>query len=364
MNKITYIFSGGRINKVNSNAYAEEFFYGYKYLEHKNHNISIIEFSDIPRFLSKIEHKLSKVFSLPLYIFSTLTKKNLKSIKETDNLILVSESAGFASLLPLIFFKKKYNVKTHMFVMGLYSKKINFKIFKTFHNAWISLLVRYLDKLYFLGVEEYNIAKIKIKNHEKIVFKPFHIDCKFWNHKDITSFDKKQILFVGNDGNRDFNLLINIAKLMSDQKFTFVSSNDKLLDLELPNVTVLKGSWKDGVISDLDLKEIYQDSKLVILPLKNSTQPSGQSVALQSMAIGIPVLITKTDGFWDKENFNDNENILFESSSNPNFWVNKINFLLKNRELLNKISKNAYNLVNEKYNMEEFNKYLEKELGL
>ena len=364
MNKITYIFSGGRINKVDNNAYAEEFFYGYKYLEEKHYNVSIVEFNDIPNFLSKIEHKLSKAFSLPLYIFSTANKKNLKLIKETDNLILISESAGFASLLPLIFFKKKYNIKTHMFVMGLYSKKIKFKIFKKFHYAWISLLVRYLDKLYFLGNEEYNIAKNKVKNHEKLVFKPFHIDCKFWNSNDLTNLNKNQILFIGNDGNREFDLLINIARLMSDKEFIFVSSNEKLLDLELPNVTVLRGSWKDGAMSDLDLKKIYQDSKLVILPLKNSTQPSGQSVALQSMSMGIPVLITKTDGFWDKENFNDNENILFESSSNPDFWVNKINYFLKNTELLNKISKNAYNLVYEKYNMEEFNKYLEKELGL
>ena len=48
-----------------------------------------------------------------------------------------------------------------MFVMGLYSKKINFKIFKIFHNAIISLLVSYLDNLYFLGVKEYNIAKVE-----------------------------------------------------------------------------------------------------------------------------------------------------------------------------------------------------------
>ena len=364
MNKITYIFSGGRINKIDNNAYAEEFFYGYKYLEDKNHNISVVEFSDTPSFLNKIEHKISRAFSLPLYIFSIISKENLKSIKETDNLILVSESAGFASLLPLIFFKKKYNIKTYMFVMGLFSKKINFKLFKRFHNAWVSLLVSYLDKLYFLGNEEYNIAKNRIKNHEKLVFKPFHIDCEFWNGKDKLNLGTNKILFIGNDGNRNFNLLINIAKLMSDKKFIFVSSNEKLLDLELPNVTVLRGSWNDGEMSDLDLKKIYEDSKLVILPLKNSTQPSGQSVALQSMSMGIPVLITKTDGFWDDKNFINNENIFFESTSNPKSWVNKINHLLKDTELLNKISENAYNLVNEKYNMEEFNKFLEKELGM
>ena len=364
MNKITYIFSGGRINKSNNKAYAEEFFYGYKYLSKEHPHVSIIEFNNIASFLKKIEHKLSKAFSLPLYIFSILSKKTIKSIKETDHLILVSESAGFASLLPLILYKRKYKIKTYMFVMGMYSKKINFKIFKVFHNAIISLLVRYLDKLYFLGNEEFQIAKSRINNHEKLVFKPFHIDCDFWSSKEILPTENNQILFIGNDGNRDFNLLNNIVKLMPDKKFIFVSSNEQLLDLQFTNVTVIKGSWKDGAMSDLDLKKIYQTSRLVMLPLKNSTQPSGQSVALQSMSIGIPVLITKTKGFWDKENFIENENVFFESTSDPNHWVEKINYLFDNKELLNKVSVNASKLVREKYSIKEFNKYLEEELGL
>ena len=40
---------------------------------------------------------------------------------------------------------------------------------------------------------------------------------------------------------------------------------------------------------------------MTIIPLKNSIQPSGQSVALQSMACGTPVVITETFGFWDKK---------------------------------------------------------------
>ena len=45
--------------------------------------------------------------------------------------------------------------------------------------------------------------------------------------------------------------------------------------------------------------------------MKESLQPSGQSVALQSIACGTPVLITKTGGFWDNKNFKDKDNIFF-----------------------------------------------------
>ena len=47
------------------------------------------------------------------------------------------------------------------------------------------------------------------------------------------------------------------------------------------------------------LKEIYDKSFISLIPLKDSLQPSGQSVALQSMSMMVPVIITKTVGFWD-----------------------------------------------------------------
>ena len=54
----------------------------------------------------------------------------------------------------------------------------------------------------------------------------------------------------------------------------------------------------------------YEQSNLSIIPLKNSLQPSGQSVALQSMSMEVPVLMTKTDGFWDHSVFDNNKNYI------------------------------------------------------
>jgi len=362
MNKITYIFSGGRINKVGNSEYAQEFFYGYSYLKDRYSNVSIIEFNNNESILKKFEYVISKLFSLPLYIFSIISKKNLQSIRETNNLILVSESAGFAALIPLIFLKRKYNIKTYMFVMGLYSKKINYKALTFFHNSFVSLLIKYLDKLYFLGNEEYKIAINSLEKHDKIVFKPFNIDCEFWKTSKLKIEENNQILFIGNDGNRDFDLLLNIAKIMPDKNFIIVSSNNQVLETKLSNVNVISGSWKEGFLSDLDLKKIYEKSRLVILPLKDSAQPSGQSVALQSMSMGIPVLISKTKGFWDIENFVENENIFFELSRNPNLWSEKINNLYDNTTLLKKVAQEASLLVRKQYNIKEFHNYLEEEL--
>jgi glycosyltransferase involved in cell wall biosynthesis len=364
MNKITYIFSRGRIDKSNDFDYSEDFFYGYRFLKEKYTNVSVIEFKNTNWVLSKLEYYFSKLFSLPLYIFSILSTENIQTIKKTSKLILVTESAGFSALLPLIFFKKKYNIQTYMFVMGLYSKTINIKLLKSAHNLLISLLVTYIDKLYFLGIEEYSIASRKIKNQEKIMFQPFHIDYSFWNSKLINLEDNKNILFIGNDGNRDFSLLINIAKIMPHRNFIFITSNELMDDLKMDNVKIVKGSWGTGPLNDLDLKNLYLKSRMVILPLKNSTQPSGQSVTLQSMSVGIPVLISKNKGFWDNKNFINNENIFFEETADVQSWTNKIDSIYENTKLLNTVSKNACELVRKKYNVNEFNNFFLKELSI
>ena len=61
---------------------------------------------------------------------------------------------------------------------------------------------------------------------------------------------------------------------------------------------LIEGHWNYEILSDEELKEIYNNAILTIIPLKDSLQPSGQSVALQSMSSGTPVMISKTSGFW------------------------------------------------------------------
>ena len=61
-----------------------------------------------------------------------------------------------------------------------------------------------------------NLKKQKILTKDilkSLSFLPFCIDTEFWtdkNNKDITK--NKNIIFVGNDGNRDFELLDKISR--------------------------------------------------------------------------------------------------------------------------------------------------------
>ena len=362
MKKITYIYTGGRIKKLNSIEYADDFFYGSRQFLDKNYEINIIELKKSNFIINKFEHIISKLFSLPLYVFSLLSFKNYKIIKNSDYIFLISESTGFAALPVLYFVKKVSKVKVFMFVMGLYSKDINYKIFKQQHKKLINKLHNYIDGMYFLGKGELNIAKSIYHSNSKLKYLPFHVDNKFWDYPNIDIAKNKNILFIGNDGNRNFLLVNDIARKLQNFNFIFISSNQEILNNKLENVTVIKGKWGNSSLTDLELKKIYSKARLVILPLINSTQPSGQSVALQAMSVGVPVLISKTDGFWDYENFVHNESIFFVNEGIHN-WVNDIESVYENVELLFRVSNTAKQLVNKTYDNNLLFRFLLKEIN-
>ena len=124
-------------------------------------------------------------------------------------------------------------------------------------------------------------------------------------------------------------MLINIAKELKKFNFRFISENSIFDKLHLPNVVVERGKWGSNVITDTDLRNIYLKSKCVILPLKESTQPSGQSVCLQAMSLGVPVVISDTGGFWDKEIFLHNESIHFINPNEITNWIKSLETIIE-----------------------------------
>ena len=100
------------------------------------------------------------------------------------------------------------------------------------------------------------------------------------------------------------------------------------------------------------------------MPINNSYQPSGQSVALQAMSMGKSVMISKTKGFWSEFDFQHKENIIFVDSNDANEWKKEIEYYFENMNISNQISKKSRNLVRKKYNLEKFNKQLVLDLNL
>ena len=78
------------------------------------------------------------------------------------------------------------------------------------------------------------------------------------------------------------------------------------------NFTLYDSDWKTNKLTDEELKSIFNECKLSIIPIKTSSlQPSGQSVALQSFAMEVPVMMSNFKGVWDKDLLLHMENIFF-----------------------------------------------------
>ena len=76
MNDITYVYTGGRQNKLSNNKnYASEFFYGFNEFKSTSKKINFVELPDINTNIS--DKLLIKLTKLPIYYFKSKKTSNL-----------------------------------------------------------------------------------------------------------------------------------------------------------------------------------------------------------------------------------------------------------------------------------------------
>jgi len=123
----------------------------------------------------------------------------------------------------------------------------------------------------------------------------FGVDMHYWT-PDRSVEREDFFLSVGNDGRRDYATLIEAAETITEEVRVVTRRS---LPEKLPeNVRPIRGDWQGQFLSDADLRDMYRRARKVIVPLTESPQPSGQSVAMQALACGTPVVMTQTSGCW------------------------------------------------------------------
>lgn len=367
---ILYIFGSGRKERIaQSNLNSKEFFYGYFSFEEEFGEIDIVEMlpSDtfvkgLRKFTEILDKVLRKLSNLPFFFHLIFSFENFKKIFRSTHIVSTNDRLGL-SILPMYLISKLFSrKKLSVIVMGLFSKPKGNLIKNIFQKLFLKLFLISSSSFIFLGDGEYRHAINLFPNFkDKFYSVPFGINTNFWLDRGQKIFqDRDYILFVGNDGNRDFDALVKIVNSNKEINFIVVSKQLTLDDFEYNNITLHSGDWFNQAITDTELKNLYKNAKFTIIPLKESLQPSGQSVCLQSMSVGTPVIITKTVGFWDPDRFETNENILFIQSNNTEDWNKLIKDLYSNNQVLEKISKNAQQTIKDFYDEKLFIEKLKK----
>ena len=359
---LTYVYHSGRVDRyTSSRSYPKEFFYGLNSIKESFENTDIIEFdNDLDsKLINLLSRFLRKISGLPFFLEKLISKNNFRKLTNSDLIVLTNQRMGFSALPVLIITKLLKKQTSCVFVMGLYNVNTKKKIKLLIRRVFTYIFLLTIDKLIFLSEGEYDYSRTKYtKLQNKFSFIPFCVDTDFWKSSRNINKDTKNILFIGNDGMRDYKFVIELAKNMPEIQFTFITKKIQQSDLLSDNVKLINGVWSEETLSDEDIKKLYENSNLTIIPLKESLQPSGQSVALQSMSMGIPVLITKTKGFWEPRIFKHLENIIFIEKNETKTWEKQIIDVLENYQMSNSIANNARKIVTENNNLSKFNKKL------
>jgi glycosyltransferase involved in cell wall biosynthesis len=183
-----------------------------------------------------------------------------------------------------------------------------------------SFIVRATHTMLISRAEADTLPKrLSLKQHH-YSYNPFGVDECFWRPAER---QRRFVLAVG-DSFRDYETLLTAAK---DIKAPIVIVASQSLGDRLPaNVTVRAGNWRQEVLRDDELRDLYQRAICVVVPLSDRLAPGGQSVCLQAMACARPVIMTRTQGLWSK-NLLDGQNLLLFNpgdSSGLVAYVNRI----------------------------------------
>ena len=339
-----YVFNEGRQKRLNYSESPQDFFYFYQRLKQKVPSTTFIELEELHseniflKILKIIEKIIIKFFKLPFYGHKLLSQQNIQYMKRSKHLVLTNETIGYSMLLIVKYLRRSNpDLKVTMFIMGLFQES-NLK--SGIRRLLLNSLLQEYDKFIFLGESEYEYACIK-KNlfNTKYHYLTFAIDNDYWVSKS-TSDVKDTILFVGNDVNRDYQLLKKITKELGNYKFTIVSN--RVLSNELnSNVELINSDWRSSTLTDSQLKNIYQKAKISLIPTKNTLQPSGQSVGLQCMSMKIPLIVSESKGFWGRGVLENSKDI-FILQNDISIWKKAISNLMEDDNLHKDIIKNAY----------------------
>jgi glycosyltransferase involved in cell wall biosynthesis len=236
------------------------------------------------------------------------TRRLLPSLKEYDLVVATATEVS----LGLAFWKKMGFLRQPL--VGLTLGAVSFPIGSELRRTISASLFARMHGVLFAASERKEILKRFELEDERLEVGWFGVDEKFWVPPQAGK-TRSGILSVGNDGRRDYDCLVYAAKMMPEHEFKILTR------FEAPDHLPGNVRWHcknspEKYLSLKDLLPLYQSSQCVVLPLKESIQPSGQSVAMQAMMCGAPVVITKTEGWWGGKVIRDRKEVALVSSGN------------------------------------------------
>lgn len=292
-----FLFSSGRRRRLDEGG-PSEFLYGLAELAHAGKPVAMFEEDDLgfgrrwPRIPEAASARIAAAIGVSPRLVARLRKAIAGPLARFDVLVATTQSIGMAvaALRSMGLHKKRLVLMT----MGLLPPEA---------PAWKGALFRRLLNDVDLAVLSKPEAEL-LRSWSRASFSvhdfTFGVDLDFWSPGtgDVTD----EVLSIGNDPARDFTTLIDAWR---PDFPTLKVITSRPVASHKANVVIERGDWRKSAITDEEIRERFRRARLVVTPVIDTIQPSGQSATLQAMACGRPVIMSLNRGLWDPEFMND-----------------------------------------------------------
>jgi glycosyltransferase involved in cell wall biosynthesis len=137
----------------------------------------------------------------------------------------------------------------------------------------------------------------------RVVFVPFGVDVDVFRPVPGRK-PEVDVLSIGVDPRRDFELLVAIARRRPDLSFRIVASAEHARALRHRP----KNVWVETDISLEDVRERLATARVVALPVRENSYSGATTVLLQAMAMAKPVVVTRTAAISEGYELEDGSN--------------------------------------------------------
>jgi glycosyltransferase involved in cell wall biosynthesis len=291
MPRSAYLFRAGRRERLGADG-PREFTYGYAELAAAGAPVAMIDEVELgidcawPRVAEAAANRVAALCGVHPRVLARLDAARTR-LDGFDCVFATTHTLGLAAAA--LHRVGRLRAKPFIFTMGLIEPQTS-----DTRIAWLRRLLRGTT-LATLSLAEAAALRERLGPEVEVQDFVFGVDLDFWTPLGEDAEDV--VLSIGNDWNRDFATLVE-AWRPEFPRLTIITALP--VDSRKPNVRVERGDWRSQAITDVRLRERLRRARLVVVPLRDTLQPSGQSASMQAMACARPVVLTANRGLWDR----------------------------------------------------------------
>jgi len=348
--RIAFLFKSGREDRK-SGSFPTEFFYGFVQLQEAGYDVEIITDRELDldtppsRFWRVLSQLVYLTVGITWWPLRRLARRTVRDrLNSYDCLVVTTNTFGIC--LGVLRRLGLIRANVLFIAMGLIEPNTPERVIAIYR--WL-----FRKNVVLRTLSEINASLLASQFKIPVRHIPFGVDTSFWVpiEAGVGTPTENYILSIGNDSHRDYQTLLDAWK-PNYPMLRIVTGQD--IATTSPNVEIFRGDWHKQILTDEHIRTLMQRARFIILPIKNTIQPSGQSVCLQAMACGKAVIITDFPGLWNRELLRNGETCIIAGLPGIRPGIqDAVEQLLADRLLTTAIGTNARKIVESDLNVKK-----------